>query len=88
MYDKFSNFSRLSQNVNSSRTIKPAAWNTTFCRNYSGDLPSHTRVTLPALSPTMEAGTIISWEKNEGDKLNEGTVHSSFKDCIMPALFV
>ncbi len=30
------------------------------------------RVALPALSPTMEMGTIISWEKKEGDKLNEG----------------
>lgn len=36
------------------------------------DLPSHTKVPLPALSPTMEMGTIISWEKKEGDKLNEG----------------
>lgn len=35
-------------------------------------LPSHIRVALPALSPTMEAGTIISWEKKEGDKLDEG----------------
>lgn len=35
-------------------------------------LPSHHRVPLPALSPTMEMGTIISWEKKEGDKLNEG----------------
>lgn len=42
-------------------------------RNFSsGDLPSHHRVPLPALSPTMEMGTIISWEKKEGDKLNEG----------------
>lgn len=40
-------------------------------RCYS-DLPSHNRVLLPALSPTMESGTIISWEKSEGDKLNEG----------------
>ncbi|ENN71123.1 hypothetical protein YQE_12056, partial [Dendroctonus ponderosae] len=38
----------------------------------SGSLPAHIRVTLPALSPTMELGTIISWEKKEGDKLNEG----------------
>lgn len=30
------------------------------------------KVTLPALSPTMELGTIVSWEKKEGDKLNEG----------------
>lgn len=35
-------------------------------------LPSHHRVPLPALSPTMEMGTIVSWEKKEGDKLNEG----------------
>ncbi|XP_046437738.1 dihydrolipoyllysine-residue acetyltransferase component of pyruvate dehydrogenase complex, mitochondrial-like [Daphnia pulex] len=38
----------------------------------SGTLPSHKRVELPALSPTMESGTLISWEKQEGDKLNEG----------------
>lgn len=43
-------------------------------RGYCSNLPSHTRVTLPALSPTMEAGTIVSWEKKEGDKLNEGNV--------------
>ena len=41
-------------------------------RYYSSDLPSHTKVALPALSPTMESGSIISWEKKEGDKLNEG----------------
>lgn len=41
-------------------------------RHYASDLPSHTKVTLPALSPTMEMGTVISWEKKEGDKLNEG----------------
>nr|CAG4637895.1 EOG090X08YX [Chydorus sphaericus] len=38
----------------------------------SGSLPPHKRVELPALSPTMESGTLISWEKKEGDKLNEG----------------
>ncbi|XP_071451925.1 dihydrolipoyllysine-residue acetyltransferase component of pyruvate dehydrogenase complex, mitochondrial [Hetaerina americana] len=36
------------------------------------DFPTHQKVLLPALSPTMEKGTIISWEKKEGDKLNEG----------------
>merc|ERR1719415_21745 len=40
-------------------------------RHYS-DLPSHQRVNLPALSPTMELGTIVSWEKKEGDKVSEG----------------
>lgn len=41
-------------------------------RRYA-DLPSHTKVQLPALSPTMELGTIINWEKKEGDKLNDGS---------------
>ncbi|XP_054269137.1 dihydrolipoyllysine-residue acetyltransferase component of pyruvate dehydrogenase complex, mitochondrial-like isoform X1 [Macrosteles quadrilineatus] len=38
----------------------------------SKEYPSHNRVLLPALSPTMEMGTIVSWAKKEGDKLNEG----------------
>ncbi|XP_074602184.1 dihydrolipoamide S-acetyltransferase muc [Brevipalpus obovatus] len=38
----------------------------------SENLPEHTLVPLPALSPTMEMGTVISWEKKEGDKLNDG----------------
>lgn len=42
-------------------------------RFYSSDnLPSHNKVLLPALSPTMDMGTIVSWAKKEGDKLNEG----------------
>ncbi|XP_050536110.1 dihydrolipoyllysine-residue acetyltransferase component of pyruvate dehydrogenase complex, mitochondrial-like [Daktulosphaira vitifoliae] len=41
-------------------------------RFYASDVPSHTKVTLPALSPTMETGTIIEWSKKEGDQLNEG----------------
>ncbi|XP_074656975.1 dihydrolipoyllysine-residue acetyltransferase component of pyruvate dehydrogenase complex, mitochondrial-like [Tubulanus polymorphus] len=45
----------------------------TITRNYSnGSLPDHFKITLPALSPTMELGTIISWEKKEGDQLSEG----------------
>jgi len=35
-------------------------------------LPPHIRVALPALSPTMEMGTIVTWEKKEGDKVSEG----------------
>lgn len=41
-------------------------------RWYSQDLPPHQKVLLPALSPTMEMGTIVSWEKKEGDRLSEG----------------
>lgn len=40
----------------------------------SKGLPDHFKVTLPALSPTMEEGKIASWEKQEGDELNEGDV--------------
>ena len=40
----------------------------------SGSLPAHKRITLPALSPTMETGTLRSWSKKEGDKVAEGTV--------------
>ncbi|XP_071804186.1 dihydrolipoyllysine-residue acetyltransferase component of pyruvate dehydrogenase complex, mitochondrial-like [Asterias amurensis] len=36
------------------------------------DLPSHFKITLPALSPTMEMGTVVRWEKQEGDSLSEG----------------
>lgn len=44
-----------------------------FVRRYA-DYPQHIKVPLPALSPTMESGTIVSWEKKEGDKVNEGMV--------------
>jgi pyruvate dehydrogenase E2 component (dihydrolipoamide acetyltransferase) len=40
----------------------------------SGSLPPHKKITLPALSPTMETGTIRSWAKNEGDKIAEGDI--------------
>ena len=36
------------------------------------DLPAHEVVKLPALSPTMEQGTIVTWEKKVGDQLSEG----------------
>merc|ERR1711936_1116809 len=36
------------------------------------DLPSHELVKLPALSPTVEQGTIVTWEKKVGDQLSEG----------------
>lgn len=38
----------------------------------SGSLPHHVKVVLPALSPTMESGTIVTWQKKEGDKVSEG----------------
>ncbi|XP_064100614.1 dihydrolipoyllysine-residue acetyltransferase component of pyruvate dehydrogenase complex-like isoform X2 [Macrobrachium nipponense] len=54
-------------------TPKPTAIVSPLVRNYaSGDYPDHVKVKLPALSPTMEMGTLVSWEKKEGDVLNEG----------------
>ncbi|XP_073513224.1 dihydrolipoyllysine-residue acetyltransferase component of pyruvate dehydrogenase complex, mitochondrial isoform X2 [Phyllobates terribilis] len=35
-------------------------------------LPPHQKVPLPALSPTMQMGTIARWEKKEGEKISEG----------------
>jgi len=35
-------------------------------------LPDHFKINLPALSPTMEMGTLVSWAKAEGDELAEG----------------
>lgn len=36
--------------------------------------PPHTPMTMPALSPTMERGNIISWKVKEGDVLKPGDV--------------
>lgn len=38
----------------------------------SGSLPEHTKIVLPALSPTMEQGTLAKWAKQEGDQVAEG----------------
>lgn len=35
-------------------------------------MPEHIEVPLPALSPTMEKGTLVRWTKQEGDQLTEG----------------
>ena len=35
-------------------------------------LPEHTKIRLPALSPTMEQGTLAKWVKKEGDQILEG----------------
>ncbi|KAG0716604.1 DLAT component of pyruvate dehydrogenase complex, mitochondrial [Chionoecetes opilio] len=57
-------------------TARPVAWTlvSPVFRGFASDadLPPHIKVNLPALSPTMEMGTIVSWEKKEGDVLNEG----------------
>uniref|UniRef100_H2YN60 Acetyltransferase component of pyruvate dehydrogenase complex n=1 Tax=Ciona savignyi TaxID=51511 RepID=H2YN60_CIOSA len=51
-----------------SEAPSPAETSSTQSTNY----PPHDLVELPALSPTMTTGTIISWERKVGDKLEEG----------------
>ncbi|KAK9158762.1 hypothetical protein Scep_005336 [Stephania cephalantha] len=40
----------------------------------SNEIPSHTVVEMPALSPTMNQGNIAKWRKKEGDKIEVGDV--------------
>ncbi|EDW51992.1 dihydrolipoyllysine-residue acetyltransferase component of pyruvate dehydrogenase complex, mitochondrial isoform X2 [Drosophila sechellia] len=63
------NLQSIRSKLNTSQS--PVTWSYNFARAYA-NLPEHIRVPLPALSPTMERGSIVSWEKKEGDKLNEG----------------
>lgn len=46
-----------------------------FARCYaSKQFPPHTVVTMPALSPTMTAGNIGTWQKKAGDSIVPGDV--------------
>lgn len=38
------------------------------------DYPDHQVLAMPALSPTMESGTIAKWELSEGDSFTAGSV--------------
>ncbi|KFD48837.1 hypothetical protein M513_10321 [Trichuris suis] len=57
--------------------VDSALFNWWKCANgvvhrFYGSLPSHRKVPLPALSPTMEKGNVVSWKKKEGDQIAEG----------------
>ncbi|RNA07234.1 dihydrolipoyllysine-residue acetyltransferase component of pyruvate dehydrogenase mitochondrial [Brachionus plicatilis] len=41
-------------------------------RRFLASFPEHTKIVLPALSPTMEQGTLAKWAKKEGDHVMEG----------------
>mmetsp|Transcript_19688 Transcript_19688/g.42804 ORF Transcript_19688/g.42804 Transcript_19688/m.42804 type:complete len:536 (-) Transcript_19688:172-1779(-) len=43
------------------------------------DYPDHIIVPFPALSPTMESGTIAKWELSEGDEFSAGSVIASIE---------
>ncbi|KAH6804075.1 Dihydrolipoamide acetyltransferase [Perilla frutescens var. frutescens] len=40
----------------------------------SAEIPEHTVLQMPALSPTMNQGNIAKWRKKEGDKIEVGDV--------------
>lgn len=46
-------------------------------RSYAAasDLPAHQELNMPALSPTMSQGNIISWKKTEGDSIQPGDIY-------------
>eukprot|EP00467_Chlorarachnion_reptans_P016790 CAMPEP_0114512788 /NCGR_PEP_ID=MMETSP0109-20121206/15182_1 /TAXON_ID=29199 /ORGANISM="Chlorarachnion reptans, Strain CCCM449" /LENGTH=194 /DNA_ID=CAMNT_0001692535 /DNA_START=114 /DNA_END=698 /DNA_ORIENTATION=- len=41
---------------------------------YFSSLPDYTELPMPALSPTMEVGTISKWQKQEGEPIAAGDV--------------
>ena len=53
------------------RIATGAARRVAHARRFSA-LPPHIRMTMPALSPTMERGTIAKWLKKEGDAIAPG----------------
>jgi len=48
-------------------------------RSWFSTYPPHEVVGLPALSPTMETGTIVSWNKEEGETFGPGEVLCSLE---------
>ena len=53
-------------------SISRNTWQVQSVRNSSW--PAHTKLTLPALSPTMESGNLSKWEVKEGEQFSEGDV--------------
>lgn len=43
-------------------------------RHFSSNLPSHQKLEMPNLSPTMEKGNISKWLKKEGDSIKPGDI--------------
>jgi hypothetical protein len=56
----------------SSWNVEKRAFHATV--DLSKDYPQHELLPMPALSPTMEVGTITKWELKEGDSFGAGSV--------------
>jgi len=50
-----------------------------MARAFSTDLPEHVVLPMPALSPTMKKGNIVSWEVEVGEEVNPGDVLCSIE---------
>lgn len=58
--------------------------------------PEHTILKMPALSPTMEKGNLVSWNKKVGDEMNPGDVMAEVEtdkatvafECVEDGLYV
>uniref|UniRef100_F7BH52 Acetyltransferase component of pyruvate dehydrogenase complex n=1 Tax=Ciona intestinalis TaxID=7719 RepID=F7BH52_CIOIN len=64
-------------NSNLILTQKKWSFFTSHVRFYS--LPPHTKMLLPALSPTMESGSIVKWEIQEGESFSAGDLLAEIK---------
>ncbi|RPA75706.1 pyruvate dehydrogenase [Ascobolus immersus RN42] len=61
--------------VTPSTIARPQLYASLLQRYYaSKSYPSHTLITMPALSPTMTAGNIGTWQKSVGDTIAPGDV--------------
>jgi len=49
-----------------------ASFRETFAKRWNSNYPDHEVVGMPSLSPTMEAGTIASWNMEEGSSFSAG----------------
>ena len=45
------------------------------------------KVVLAKLSPTMEEGTIVKWNKNEGDPVKQGDILAEIADRVQRECF-
>jgi len=81
--DNIQNYSRLfPSKINDAKSIGPIdrrQFHSSIVVDNKDDYPVHTIVPFPALSPTMEMGTIAKWELNEGDEFSAGSVLCSIE---------
>lgn len=67
-------FAQTSRRMASRSLFWPQRSPPAIARSWFSSYPPHEVVGLPALSPTMESGTIASWNKGEGDSFGPGDV--------------